>query len=246
MSESVWHDIECGTYRADLGLWRELAAAGTPDDRPCELLELGCGTGRVSLALAREGCHVTALDLDPDLIAVLRERARGRKWPIDPVVGDACSFELARRFDVVLAPMQLVQLVSRRAGRRAMLQRIAAHLVRTGRAAFALLDLDESWEAAEGPAPLPDMAERDGWVWSSRPVAVRRRARTIELDRVRQAVSPSGELSESFSRVRLSLVSPAELEREAQGCGLVVQERRQIAPTDAHVASTVVILSRRG
>src|SRR5690242_2401842 len=26
MSTTVWHDVECGGYTADLGLWRELAA----------------------------------------------------------------------------------------------------------------------------------------------------------------------------------------------------------------------------
>ncbi len=41
----VWHDIECSAYRADLPLWRELAAEyGDP------ILDVGAGTGRVALA----------------------------------------------------------------------------------------------------------------------------------------------------------------------------------------------------
>jgi hypothetical protein len=51
-TEVVWHDLECGAYRADLPLWRELAARarfGSP------ILDVGAGTGRVALDLARAG-----------------------------------------------------------------------------------------------------------------------------------------------------------------------------------------------
>src|SRR5208283_2096223 len=44
----VWHDLECGTYRADLPLWRELAR----DAGVGPILEIGAGSGRVSLDLA--------------------------------------------------------------------------------------------------------------------------------------------------------------------------------------------------
>jgi tRNA G46 methylase TrmB len=49
-AEAIWHDVECGSYQADLPLWEELAqrAQGA-------VLELGCGTGRVALHLARRG-----------------------------------------------------------------------------------------------------------------------------------------------------------------------------------------------
>ena len=54
-----WHDLECGGYDVDLPLWRELAAeAGGP------VLDVGAGTGRVALDLARRGVAVTALDLE--------------------------------------------------------------------------------------------------------------------------------------------------------------------------------------
>ena len=54
---ALWHDLECGGYREDLPAWRALAAAtGGP------VLDVGAGTGRVSLDLAAHGVDVVALD----------------------------------------------------------------------------------------------------------------------------------------------------------------------------------------
>ena len=65
----LWHDIECGSYAADLPLWREWAAAADG-----EVLDVGAGTGRVTLDLARRDRAVTALDHDETLLAELRRR----------------------------------------------------------------------------------------------------------------------------------------------------------------------------
>ena len=192
-SEAIWQDVECGSYRADLRTWRRLASKQR--DGRCRLLDLGCGTGRVSLALAAAGCQVTALDSEPELVAELRRRATAGGIGLDTVVADARSFDLGRRFDLVLAPMQLVQLMESQAQRESLLSSIARHLDPGGRAALALLDFDEEWVAEPARPPLADVLERDGWVFSSQPLAVRGRTRAIELERLRQAVSPSGDLS---------------------------------------------------
>ncbi len=239
-SEAVWQDVECGSYRADLRTWRRLASKHR--NGRCRLLDLGCGTGRVSLALAAAGAQVTALDSEPELVAELRRRAAPAGVELDTVVADARSFDLGRRFDLVLAPMQLVQLMETQAQRESLLSSISRHLDPGGRAALALLDFDEEWVAEPAEAPLADLLERDGWVFSSLPLAVRRRTLSIELERLRKAVSQSGQLSESRYRVRLAVVSADALEREASSAGLVAHRRLRIPPTADHVGSTVVVL----
>ena len=190
----VWHDVECAGYAADLALWRELA-----DTREGPILELGCGTGRVALDLALRGHDVAALDSDPELVDELRARARRAGVSVRGEVGDARSFELGSRFALVLAPMQIVQLFGSRDGRESMLRCVRRHLQPGGLLAVALADPFEGIQPEDAEPPLPDVREADGWVYSSTPVAVRPEPDgTVAIDRLRQAVSPKGELSDGF------------------------------------------------
>ena len=132
-SSAVWHDVECGSYSADLALWEELAThAGGP------ILELGCGTGRVALQLGRCGHRVTGLDRDAVLLAAFGERAAG--LPVEAELGDAAGFELGGEFGLALAPMQLVQLLGGAEERLDCLRCVAAHLRAGGRAALAIVE----------------------------------------------------------------------------------------------------------
>jgi len=246
-SEAVWQEVECGSYSADLPLWRKLAdAASRKSGGACELLDLGCGTGRVSLALAKHDCRVTALDVSPELVEVLRRRAAALGAEIRTAVGDARSFELGSRFDLVIAPMQLVQLLRSSRQRSRMLSCIAYHLKPGGRAALALLDPEDEPGVGDAP-PVPDMREANGWVYASQPVAVHRRgATTIVIERVRQVVSPSGDLTEQRHRDLLEVLSCETVEQEARPAGLQPERRRIIPATRDHVGSVVVVLRRRG
>jgi SAM-dependent methyltransferase len=234
----VWHDVECGAYEADLALWRELA-----DEAQGPVLELGAGTGRVALHLARRGAgEVTALDSDPTLIAALAGRARRQGVTVSAEVADARSFRLERRFALVIAPMQVVQLLGGVAGRRALLEAVRAHLLPGGRLAIALADPLEGLPVAEVTPPLPDVREEAGWVYSSRPVAVHDQAGAVVIERIREAVSPGGELQESATTVRLDPPDPAGLEDLGRSLGFAVLPRRRIPATDAYVGSDVVVM----
>jgi SAM-dependent methyltransferase len=233
-----WHDVECSSYEADLPLWRELAAG-----RGGSVLDIGCGTGRVALDLAARGHGVTGLDSDPGLVRELARRARQRGLRVDAVTADARSFSLPRRFALALAPMQVVQLLGGAEGRRRALACVARHLEPGGLLAVALADPFETLPPEEALPPLPDVREEEGWVLSSQPVAVRSEPGATAVDRLRQAVSPAGQLSEQLVTVRLDTVSADELEREGGGAGFVHVGRRSVPETRDHVGSTVVLLS---
>ena len=81
-------------YAGESERLRELIAERVPDART--LLDVACGTG-VHLALLREHFDVEGLDLDPELLAVARERLPG--VPLHEA--DMTDFDLGRRYDVV-------------------------------------------------------------------------------------------------------------------------------------------------
>lgn len=247
---AIWHDVECGSYAADLPLWEELAERhGGP------ILELGCGTGRVALHLARRGYRVFGLDRDPELLTALAERAAdfsrtrmgkesaaGPEPRVIPVQADARSFELADPVALALAPTHLLQLLSTAAERRECLRCVAGAL-RPG-ALLAATIIEGMPEADGAPPPLPDVREVDGWVYSSLAVGAAIGPGEIVVRRLRHAVSPEGELSEEPNEVRIATFSAASLEADAEAAGLRPAGRREIPETELHVGSTVVLLER--
>jgi SAM-dependent methyltransferase len=231
----TWHDVETGTYEADLPLWRELAAA-----TPGPILDLGAGTGRVAIDLAARGHEVVALDTDGALLAALVERQPS----IKTIQTDARSFELDTSFGLVLATMQLVQILGGHEGRVAMLERVRRHLRPDGTFAAALADPHEATTGEHTEPPLPDMLERDGWVFSSQPVSVQEQNGRLVVSRRRQAVSPRGDLEEELVEIALDMVAVDQFEDEASSAGLAPVERRVVGETPDHIGSTVVVCSR--
>ena len=206
----AWHDAECGSYAADLPLWRELAAdAGGP------VLDLGCGSGRVALDLAAA-------------------RARGdrastprRRWSARCATGRAtCRCRRRRRrrplagprppFPLAIAPMQVVQLMGGPAG-RAGAAGVGARVTSTpgARFALALADPFEELPPRTPSSPSPTCARRTSgcspasrWRCAWRSTAWRS---TASARRCR----PQGELTEELVTIALDHLSPDELEAEA-------------------------------
>ncbi|MDX6626542.1 MAG: hypothetical protein QOE56_1531 [Solirubrobacterales bacterium] len=234
-AEAIWHDVECGSYQADLPLWEELAqrAQGA-------VLELGCGTGRVALHLARRGYPVVAVDREAELIATLEERIG--ELPVEALVADARALALETDFALALAPMQVLQLLDGPGERAECLAAVAALLRPGGRLAAAIIERMPEPDGA--PPPLPDVREVDGWVYSSLPLEAALGEGEIVIRRLRQTVSPSGGLSEEPNDVRIHTFGAVELEAEAAVAGLRPVERRVIPATDLHVGSVVVVLEK--
>ncbi|MFJ9375561.1 class I SAM-dependent methyltransferase [Streptomyces sp. NPDC101455] len=113
MSEPVanvdW-DAEAATFdeEPDHGLrdpeirraWADRLHGWLPD-RAADILDLGCGTGSLSLLAAEQGHHVTGVDLSPAMVDLARAKLAGRDAAF--LIGDAAAPPVGeQRFDVVL------------------------------------------------------------------------------------------------------------------------------------------------
>lgn len=96
-----------------------------------ELLDFGCGIGRLATALAARGARVTGVDLSPEMIAEARRRAAGAAAFL-PVSGNGLPELASGGYDAVVAADSFPYLV--RAGEDVLRRQLAefARLLRPG------------------------------------------------------------------------------------------------------------------
>jgi SAM-dependent methyltransferase len=98
------------------------------------VLELACGTGRVSIPIARLGFAVTGLDIVPGMLDLAR--GKSADLPVRWVEGDARAFDLGERFRLIFVTGNAFQAFLTRADQEALLARVRAHLHDEGLFAF--------------------------------------------------------------------------------------------------------------
>ena len=244
----VWHDLECGGYRADLALWRKLAEHEAPDVGHDPVLDIGAGSGRVTIDLARRGHRVTALDLDPELLDALELRATG--LDVKAVCADARGFLLDEQDHALcLVPMQTIQLLRGPVERQGLLESASEHLRPGSLIACAIvIDVDPFDAMHGGLGPSPEHARIDGRLYVSRAIRVAVDERFIRIERERFVADghrtprdePSGAPEKNV--IELERINAAQLGREAEEIGLHPEPMVTISETSDHAGSEVVML----
>jgi len=151
MNRSPWDDPElydlenADDPHFDLPFWRRLVERRAPR----RMLELACGTGRLTLPLAAAG-----LEADPEFELVgidrsepflaraceeLAEQPPAVRAAVRLEIGDMRSFALEDRFDLVVVPFNSLAYIHTREDQLACLRSARAHLAPGGAFAFDLL-----------------------------------------------------------------------------------------------------------
>ena len=128
-------------YNEDLDFYvSESAASGGP------VLELGCGTGRVSLAIAEAGIEVEGVDLSESMLqrlhSKLLEQPPQVRNRLSAQTGDLCSIRLHKTFPLVISPFRVVQHLIDRRQQRQWLRTVRRHLRSAGSLVFDVFQPD--------------------------------------------------------------------------------------------------------
>jgi ubiquinone/menaquinone biosynthesis C-methylase UbiE len=153
-----WENAQT-VQRRDVAFWQRLAAAADG-----EVLELGCGTGRISLPVAKSGTALTGIDRSAPMLARARRRVvRARLADrVRLVRGDIRELPFrARRFRLVMAPYGILQSLTREQDLAAALASVARVLPRGGRLGIDLVPDLPAWDEYQEKKTLAGQMGRD-------------------------------------------------------------------------------------
>ncbi|MFL5582269.1 MAG: class I SAM-dependent methyltransferase [Gemmatimonadaceae bacterium] len=138
----------------------EAARAG----RGSRVLEVGCGTGRISLPLARAGHAVTGVDLSPAMLARAREKLAAEPEAVRArvalVEGDATRLDVpGGPFDLAIAPFRVLQHLTDVDDQLRCLTSVRRHLAPGGRLAFDVFNPSFASMVGDRSAEVEDTPE---------------------------------------------------------------------------------------
>lgn len=100
------------------------------------VLEIGCGTGRVTIPLAAAGVAITGLDVSSSMLAEAKRKAEQQSLKIRWVQADGRNFELGQHYALILMPLNVLQFFHEAESLRQVFGCVKRHLVPGGRLIF--------------------------------------------------------------------------------------------------------------
>ncbi len=125
----LYDSVPFYTARQDVAFYVEeaKAARGT-------VLEVGCGTGRILLPIARAGIPITGIDGSKQMLERCRAKLQGER--VELVQLDMRDFDLGAKFDLIIAPFRVIQHLATLDDQLRFLEIVARHLAPGGRLVF--------------------------------------------------------------------------------------------------------------
>ena len=183
--DARWASLEASgqNIHGEADLVSALLASEDAGQQSQQVLDAGCGTGRVAIELNRRGVDVVGVDLDASMLAEAKRKSPDMVW----LHADLSSVNLSQQFDmIVMAGNVMIFLVP---GTEALvLANLASHLKTTGMllAGFQLGKLDLA--TYDHHAKSAGLVLCDRWAtWQQEPyrggnyaVSLHRRSRSSE------------------------------------------------------------------
>jgi ubiquinone/menaquinone biosynthesis C-methylase UbiE len=104
-------------------------------------LELGCGSGRLTIPLAQAGIDIEGIDSSPHMLELLEKKAAGLNCGIKVYKDDFKHFQSTRKYNAIIMPVHTIQLIN---DRISLLNTIKRNLIEGGVFAFTYVDYEAS------------------------------------------------------------------------------------------------------
>lgn len=98
-----------------------------------EVLELMCGTGRVSIPLLDNGYSLCCVDYMKNMLDVFKKKTEGKNYKVDIIQMDVSELNLNKCFDLILLPFNSFSEIIDTARQVSALNKIHGHLNEKGR-----------------------------------------------------------------------------------------------------------------
>lgn len=122
------YDLQVAMFVEDISFYQDqVAKYGDP------VLELGCGTGRITIPIACKGWKTTGLEFSDAMLKRARSKAKNAGAKIEWIKGDFRDFNLDRRFNLILFPFNSFLHLQDRESFEACFRCVQNHLAREGR-----------------------------------------------------------------------------------------------------------------
>ena len=113
------------------------------------VLEIGCGTGRVTIPLAAAGVDITGLDVSASMLEEAKRKAESQGLRINWVAADGRNFDLGQRFALIIMPFNTLQFFRDTAALGQLFRCVKSHLGDDGRFVFDVFNPQVSFIAAD-------------------------------------------------------------------------------------------------
>jgi ubiquinone/menaquinone biosynthesis C-methylase UbiE len=124
------YDVSMKDWIGEVQFYRDLVSEINGTEK--SVLEIACGTGRIALQLAKMGIDVVGIDISPEFLEIAR-RKNASTPKVEFINADMRSFQLNRRFPLVIIPGHSFQALITVDGQLRTLRMIADHLTPNGK-----------------------------------------------------------------------------------------------------------------
>jgi len=154
-----YYDLEHEDFSEDIPFYlAQIERFGEP------VLELACGTGRITIPIAQKGIQISGLDISEAMLGRARQKAADQGVDVEWIKADCRTFKLAERFKLIIYPFNSIGHLHDLESIEACFTRVRNHLAEGGRFIIDIFNprLDILRRDASRRYPVVEYTDPDG------------------------------------------------------------------------------------